>query len=396
MSSIDDEKLDLSNYTYVFASTLNQMVNYIPIKFFGFTDMYNVTLFKDLTKNGDDGKVEENKKWDDNLASVLKVKPQDIKILQKNYLKISETITKFDEKLKDKKVVWNITGGQRPFLLAVLEFTKNRHEDYIMYLEGNIGEMSITKANEFSNQKDEVCFPYKLSDDVTLETALKLMDVKPQSNLADSKDLNEDENSFWINVHSDYCKNEELRKNFVMLNKKNDENGRHLTEKDKNSFWDTIYTTLKISKDCPMKAIREDSKNEYPFGYILEKMAFYVLYNKFSHQVQQIYSSVRTYNVGKQIDEFDIIILTKQGQIINFECKSGMMDSDVAKSTKYSTYAIAGVYGLPILITPLLGNELEKEPKFPFNKSYDAKNAAKRANLQVLGIDEIDKIDIIK
>ena len=74
------------------------------------------------------------------------------------------------------------------------------------------------------------------------------------------------------------------------------------------------------------------------------------------------------------------------------------MDGDVAKSTKYSTYAVSGVYGLPVLITPLTKSEIANLGSL--NEEYykaikSSVNAAKRANLEVWGIDEIkDKLTI--
>jgi len=101
-------------------------------------------------------------------------------------------------------------------------------------------------------------------------------------------------------------------------------------------------------------------------------------------------------------------LLTKNGKFMIFECKSGGMDGDVAKSTKYSTYAVSGVYGLPILITPLLGDEIKAirkkstlsedysdDYKYLHNELYknirQAINSAIRAGLEVWGLDDIEK-----
>jgi len=83
------------------------------------------------------------------------------------------------------------------------------------------------------------------------------------------------------------------------------------------------------------------------------------------------------------------------------------MSGDVAKSTKYSTYAVSGVYGKPILITPLLKEEIIAiRKKSTLSKEYDdeydylkddlyiairrAINSAIRAGLEVWGLDEIE------
>ena len=94
----------------------------------------------------------------------------------------------------------------------------------------------------------------------------------------------------------------------------------------------------------------------------------------------------------KSIDEFDIAILTKNGKFIIFECKSSGMHKDEAKSTNYSTYAISGVYGKPILITPLIGNEIKDIDalnKSIYDKIQKSVGKAKRATLDVWGIDDI-------
>jgi len=72
------------------------------------------------------------------------------------------------------------------------------------------------------------------------------------------------------------------------------------------------------------------------------------------------------------------------------------MHPDIAKSTKYSTYAISGVYGLPILITPLLKNEIPPSPDFKnlgnkYNTIKASVASAKRAGLEVWGLDDIEK-----
>ena len=62
-------------------------------------------------------------------------------------------------------------------------------------------------------------------------------------------------------------------------------------------------------------------------------------------------------------DEIDIALLTNTGRIINFECKSGSLKGDNAKSHNFTTYSLSGVFGAPIFLTPLThkGEKLEKE-----------------------------------
>jgi len=96
-------------------------------------------------------------------------------------------------------------------------------------------------------------------------------------------------------------------------------------------------------------------------------------------------------NSNQTIDEFDIILVTRGGKLIVFECKTGHMSGDNAKSNKYSTYAVGGVYGLLVLLVPLLNKEEEEIKNIPDYASNlkQAISSAKRANLEVWGIDEI-------
>ena len=383
---------DFSEYSYVCASTLNQMVNYIPLVMdeFKFKDFYTVTLYNKNSKE----KVKENKKWDENLQETLDkniITFNEIKIEQNEFLKVSKTTQAFDDALKNKKVFWNLTGGQRPFVLAVLEYVKDKPEHYIAYLEGNTGQISVKSASE------EILIPYSLPKGTKIETALKLMGFNAQSTLS-MKESTEEEQKFWLYFYEKYKDtSSKLREKLVLLNKKRNEHGTYFTKEDKESFWNQIYQICKLdihNDNSYLKRFRFESKNQFPFGYILEEMCFHILYNTAVKYSLGIYSSVRTYSIEaeSQLDEFDILILTNQGTILNIECKSGIMDGDVAKSTKYSTYAISGVYGKPTLITPLLESEiLNKTPKYPLQKSFDAINAAMRAGLPIWSIDKIKK-----
>ena len=138
------------------------------------------------------------------------------------------------------------------------------------------------------------------------------------------------------------------------------------------------------------------------FGFILEEMAIYVMLDtilaneEIFKRVATLYSSVKVNfygsTGGNPIDEFDILLLTKTGQLINFECKSGAMSGDNAKSNSYSTYAVAGVYSLPILVTPILSQE-KKDNNFFNDNVKSAIISADKANLDIWCIDEIsDKL----
>ena len=61
---------------------------------------------------------------------------------------------------------------------------------------------------------------------------------------------------------------------------------------------------------------------------------------------------------SEQFCELDVVLMTKTGQIIVFECKSGSMESDVGKSREYTAYVLGGVYGKPVFVSLLLHNEV--------------------------------------
>jgi len=138
--------------TMVICSTLNQMVNYIPINCFEPETIINLTIGKDKEKD------ERNKAWDENLKSQLKnnISFIDVPINIDNVLldNLKDTIK---EKIKDKEgesVLWNITGGQRYLTLAMYDIFKERggekekqNGDYLCYLEGNTGEILVLKNN---------------------------------------------------------------------------------------------------------------------------------------------------------------------------------------------------------------------------------------------------------
>jgi len=143
------------SYFYAMASTLNQMVNYIPLKLqrqgklkgISFTsEILNITLTNDDRK-----KTHENDLWDKNWkAAVAKEdfpEVKDITIAQSQWLKHQEMVIELKKQVHqiagDRPIFWNITGGQRPYLMAVMEIVKERRQDVTAYVEGNSGQMVL-------------------------------------------------------------------------------------------------------------------------------------------------------------------------------------------------------------------------------------------------------------
>ena len=371
-----NKKTIKTKYAYVMASTLNQMVNYIPLKMeledIDLTTKYNITL-----TDNDNKKLAENSKWDKYFENFFKGQIKDILVEQEDWLNIKKVVACFKINFKNepKPIFWNITGGQRPFLMAVWEFTKDRPNDIIVYLEGNSGKIVLTHGKD-----DRIPYPIER---LTIKTALQLMGYNIK-NLSYSTIPSIDK---YVELWKLFMnpKSKALREAFVTSNTENGD-----IEQVKPYITDT---TLHFILD-------RRKKENYPFGYILEDLVVAVLQKEFENKIGEVAHSIKlkfnnellNKEVGNKIlDEFDILLVTKTGQLYNFECKSGGMSGDIAKSTKYSTYAIAGVYGNPILITPLIKQEIDNYTNLPDSFKYikSAIRSAKRATLEVWGIDEI-------
>ncbi len=407
-------EIDTKGYVYLMISTLNQMVNYIPLKHFKFDDIYNLTI-----KESD---YVDNSRWDENLSRVLKrdgIELFDFKSEDKNLSfqqdeinDISNIIDVLEANFSGKdKIFWNITGGQRPFVLAITKFIRDhdRTEDYICYLEGNKSKMVILQDDEIAGNDS-----YNLND-LNIEIALKLMgfDIKitKTSERNFIKNHKQEEKELYLDFWSEYIKNKELRENLILLNRDSKK-----TDSEK------IKAQKEANKEKVKKAIKkiinlsdEELDRNKAFGYILEKLAGYKILDLASSKIADMTLGEKINHLRDEdradnyhIDEFDIALLTKNGKFMIFECKSGGMEGDVAKSTKYSTYAVSGVYGKPILITPLLKKEIiairkkstlsedySNEYKYLNDELYktirQAINSALRAGLEVWGLDEIDK-----
>jgi len=375
-------KEDFKEYIYVMVSTLNQMVNYIPLKYFDFKEVYNLTVKED---NGDKKNLFDNKKWDKNLESVYDKSINHLEIDKQKFFDVINIKNFLQEqmengKLKNKKIFWNITGGQRNFVLAINQVAKD--DDIICYLEGNNNQMLLYSKDNIPKGFIE---DYGI-EDLTIETALKLMGFDIKVTQTSERNFitehNKEEKKDYLNFLDEYIKNKKLRENLILLNR----------DKDKENAKKEIKKIIDISD--------EELNRNNAFGYILEKLAGYKILKVAKDKIadmtlsEKINYSRDEERVDSHIDEFDIALLTKNGKFMIFECKSGGMDGDVAKSTKYSTYAISGVYGLPILITPLLKEEIENIDGLNNNIYRYIKKAVKsaqRAGLDVWGLNEIEE-----
>ena len=374
-------KEDFKEYVCVMVSTLNQMVNYIPLKHMDFKEIYNLTI--------EDSQYADNNKWDKNLQEVLgsEISTSQITFKQAEITDIQTIKNKLD-KFKNKKVFWNITGGQRPFLLAINQMASE--DDVICYLEGNTNQMILLQNNsEIKGIVDD--YSIENREDLNIEIALKLMGFEIKDTKTSERNLvtscDEDEKKFYLKFLDEYIRNEELRKNLILLNR---DDKKVQAKKD-------IKKSLTNFND---EKLDEELNKNKAFGFILEKLAGYKILELAKDKIADMTLGEKINHLADEdkvskshIDEFDIALLTKNGKFMIFECKSGGMEGDVAKSTKYSTYAVSGAYGLPILITPLLKLEIEKIDdldKGIYGYIQSAIKSAKRASLDVWGLDEIE------
>lgn len=416
-------------YTYCMFSTLNQMVNYLPMLLFDFkkTKMY-VTLQGDKQNEVFDGNLKhtlENLRETDQASNRFTLPERFLEIGDVN--DVSNLQKVLGENAEGKKVLWNITGGQRPFVMAVFELLKEdaRKDDIVMYLEGNKGQLTFLRvganktletirANEHGMEKYNIAAPHEKW--LTIPIALQLMGFtdtkaiktakKSEGSKGEKKNYvkfapSDTESELYLNLVGKYLSNETLRKKLLALNRDKDheENGFTYRTASK-ALSEDPYTYFSELAGAEVELILNYKSASAPFGYLLEELFAHKIWSVAKDHIAEMAVNVRlSYDdeqkhqqaEGNNVDELDIAVLTKTGQLVVFEVKSGDMSGDVAKSTKYTTYAIAGVYGKPVLLTPLLKDQLSNLNKlsghWAYGASASAARAARRAQLPILALD---------
>ena len=412
---------NFKDYTYVMVSTLNQMVNYIPLKYFEFKEVFNLTVKE--AKDDKKKNLFKNERWDKNLESVYSDKTiNHLEIDKEKFFDVFSIKNYLQDKIDkgelggEGKIFWNITGGQRNFVLAINQVA--RENDIICYLEGNNNQMLFYSKNNIPKGSIE---DYGIAD-LTIETALKLMGFQFNSKNIEIGDKNERE--FYKEFYPIYEENKKLREWLIILNKsypklrkkrKNEKNETYEKLKkeypNKKKNFENIKNKVKkeikeILSKLDQTILDKKLDRNQAFGYILEELTFYKLEELLQSLIDKkkvtLVHSLKIKNEkinDVTIAEFDIALLTDNGKFIMFECKSGGMTGDTAKARNYATYAVSGVYGLPILITPILSTEIDKKIEDEIvNDGYyniyknikTAIGSAKRAGLEVWGLDEIE------
>lgn len=441
---MSDEKIK----NLVICSTLNQITNYLIIKKYKPERIFNITFDYSINFNinmkpeiwdkylkeqlSDEGYVIND---EDNIHlssdEIYSVNDIENAITKKILNKISE----------NEEIYWNITGGQRTIALAISDLikskdkkVKNRKNDKVIYIEGNTEKLIINNyLGEYIGCENYDC------NDLTFKRALHLAGF-------DTKNLNstilfKTEKQKILNDKNEYKFYKKLYKILCSENEKLILDGEDFIDKsdDKEFYHDTFRNLLlKSNIVCKKEKITQhqdtyrkkfikvlfkklidnnkelkdikyynenlpEIKKSYPAGYIFEKITAYKIYDliKTNPKIIRMATSLKTYfkkydsdedeKEDNIIDEIDIVLLTNTGKIINFECKSGGMDGDNAKSTKYTTYRLSGVFGMPILLSPLYESEKKKNCNNEFMKNQlKALRSAEAAELEVFTLDGIE------
>lgn len=362
-------KKELNIDTYVIISTQNQIVNYLPYVLYEkeIKTIYNITL----------SNSEKNKNWDQNLKSVLKKNITDITFNVGEYGNIDTVISKLKSVISlspNAKILWNITGGQKAFLLAVNSFVNNeRINDFIGYVEGNSSKFLIYQNGRYFKEDTK-----NVLNQFSIASALNLMgfsQINPEQ--VDEKLM-----PLYEEIYNKYISDNPFRVKLRSLKKVADLN--------------SIDFGINNCKEH-FKTLKPDA-NQALLGKIFEEMVFYYLKKHLSQNLLEIAFSVKIkffeerYDIP--IDEFDTLILSTSGQLINVECKSGSTHKEDMKSHHYSTLVTSGIYGSPILATPLLQNEINSNDMRNNNTKELLKTVenAKRAGVIVVPIDKLLKI----
>jgi hypothetical protein len=383
-------------YCYVMISTENQLVNYIPLSEFYFEEN-NWFL---LTRKDD-----QNQDFDKCLEKLLGRAIPNKNIIKLQYYQFTSIQVELENILNDKeKIFWNVTGGQRPQIIAINNFIheNKRENDIICYFEGNTGEMYLQKGNG-----EEKLNPIKVDlnkKNITIKHALnsrgfdyygKTSPMEPSKNELDYFD-------HLFSLYKDAKNGKKIRDDFRKLNITKDEDVPILVKaiETNNNIkeFETYSEKLKLEKEKPDQKYRR-----YIFGYLFEDMVFSYIVKKYSNCFSQISHSVKIDFLDKKVykdnknlshkclDEMDIMLLTKKGTQIILELKSGSTSGDTMKGHHYSTYATSGVYGMPILVSPLMKSEYDNYNKSSdLDKFIETVNYALRAGITVWYVDTID------
>lgn len=462
--------------TFVFCSTQNQVVNYIPIinmmeekkKGDSKVRLFNITYDKNEKARF------SNNEWNQNLNSALSQGIKNKKFIankgennKENFINICvprtyEVSDYENEILKEtrnsNKIVWNLTGGQRNILLTVLRLIKSdlhQKEHTIIYMEGNTNRLIVGRVENDDIIYRELNGTYGCKDlNIKLVLGLagfQIEDYSSRSVYENNKEKTREEDAIEY-LYKYYSKEDEeigeeegkwaiFRKklleaqskksandqeNAESSGKKEDQENKNSSEskKTKNNSKETEESGENFNEafeylknEIGQEQYKEDDitvlknvkgKNRNKLGYWLEMMLVHRLevaiedlknQKKFKDYFLEIGHSIVLKGKEDKFCEFDVVLLTKTGQAVIFECKSGVIDSDVAKSRMYTAYAAGGVYGTPILIPAYLSYDetfvdnagKTRKDLTVWGKMKITRDAALRSQMDVWFLDKMEE-----
>ena len=414
----------------VICSTQNQIVNYLTILHHLDKTDKKIEIYY-ITINDEKYSKFDNKGWDDNIKRLLNgVKFRLIDFEEKDISDHASIIGRLRTgDYGDKKLLWNITGGQRHLVMAITDFVYNdrKDQDVIVYYEGN------QRKFYYYSQSKKVVNPEKLSDlpyeKLNLNIAFQLMGFILDDKTKESKyynylrsksvedfiscfEIDEDDlQSEWETIEAERRCYHHLFQDFVnavnldLLNELKLTNNSSCTDLEQLATYVMNLEQSKYFVNEDIETFKKSLKSRRKtalFGYIFEYMVFYKIINIIKEKEEYIQtiadihfsaearlSETNDSNLGI-VDEFDISILTKSGQLIIFECKSGGFTGDNIKSHHYSTCAVSGVYGTPVLMIPIT-KKLIKFNEEKYIKDCDKKiKAAKKAKVEFWRMDDLE------
>jgi len=416
------EKCDV----YIMCSTLNQIVNYLPVENLKNRES-NFLKIINLTYEDGENKRFSNKTWDENFSTVYYdryeerpwIDSDDIKLPRR--FKCEDYIRKIEKCIGDRKnknFIWNVTGGQRNILFTAMKYIESNADanstHTVMYLEGNTQKVTVGYYDRNEWKFGAVNNSYR-SDTIDLHNLFRLAGY--ETDISNAVSINKDKNEedfldllkAYYNFYSKlYQVSEEVRNKLIESNKWNNK------QNNSNDFFgllDCINSEEKVTVG-DIEKIKEslNNRSNYLFGYFLEYMAAAVIWNAIQEIskpdadfFQSLSHSVKVrkndWNEREKFCELDLVLLLKSGQTVVFECKSGFMSAENAKSREYTAYALGGVYGKPILITPLSEHEaVAGEKSDGYENITKAYSSARRAGLEVFHLDTLkeDLKDLFK
>lgn len=360
----------------------------------------------------------DNKGKDSNKITI------DIKLdrgYNKNYYK------KIMECVKDKKnIIWNLTGGQRSVLLTVLKVIEDQSSEEqkhtILYMEGNTNRFVVGTYEK--GEKKGIC--YRELDTIygwehlTIEMIFGLAGFRAKCTnkiefregkiITSSINMSEEEQEkreLAIKNLWKYYKDKKYKLAENFLKSQLSDTGKEYKSRD--TVWSELEARLceKEKEEFEdWKKVLEEIGNENKLGYWLEYMLYFELkeiiknepkykdyFLEIGHSVSLNPEGIKGNSRQTQFSEFDVVLLSKSGQVIIFECKTGAIASEVSKARIYTSYAAAGVYGTPILIPPYLNDDendkVQNASEGVWGKMNKTRKAAERAGMDIWYLDTL-------